>query len=88
MSKNFCHAINYGFLSLRYPNEYPQVMVNPEDVSDYASRSGDCYVNGQVQVINTAMNDSNELSTQSSTVTVSCDCNDPENYNFKDEGKF
>ena len=55
-------------------------MVEPEDVSDYASRSGDCFITDQVEY-------SNEYS-MNATVTVYCDCNDPENYNFKDEGKF
>ena len=87
MSKSYCHGVNYQILSFRYPNEYPQVTVDPKDVSGYASRSGDCFVTDQLQVMSTVMNDSNELSL-TSTVTVHCDCNDPENYNFKDEGKF
>ena len=62
-------------------------MIDPQDVSNYASRSGDCFITEQVQY-STLMNTySNEYS-MDSTVTVSCDCNDPENYNFKDEGKF
>ena len=78
MSKAYCHGINYQILSSRYPNEYPEVTVDPKDVSGYASRSRDCFVTDQLQVMNTVMNDI--------LVTVSCDCNDPENYNFKDEG--
>ena len=59
-------------------------MIDPQDVSNYASRSGDCFITEEVQ---TSVLYSNEYSL-GSTVTVSCDCNDPENYNFKDEGKF
>ena len=82
VSKTYCHGVNYGLLSLLYPNEYPVVMVEQEDVSGYASRSGDC--SGQIQYsmngIDTQMN--------SVSMTVHCDCSDPENYKFKDEGKF
>ena len=59
-------------------------MIGPIYVSDYASRSGDCFITDQIQ---TSVLYSNEYS-MDLTVTVYCDCNDPENYNFKDEGKF
>ena len=78
VSKSYCHGVNYGILSLLYPNEYPEF--DPEDVSDYASRSGDCFITDEVQYVNEY--------NMNTTVTVYCDCNDPENYDFKDEGKF
>ena len=56
------------------------MMFEQEDVSDYASRSGDCFITGQIPYSNVfGMN---------ITLTVNCDCSDPENYKFKDEGKF
>ena len=82
LSKSFCHGVNYEILSSLYPNEYPEVMIELEDIrgeledmlediSGYASRSGDCFITGQIL-----------------TFTVHCDSCDPENYKFKDEGKF
>ena len=81
VSKTYCHGVNYGLLSLLYPNEYPVVMVEQEDVSGYASRSGDC--SGLIQL-------KSRYHTMHSAITVPvhCDCSDPENYKFKDEGKF
>merc|ERR1712168_207724 len=56
-------------------------MVDQEDVSDYASRSGDCFITDQIQY-----NTLNGTETRiNSTITVNCDCSDPENYKFKDK---
>ena len=60
------------------------MMVDQEDVSDYASRSGDCFITDQIQYSTLNSTDTH----MNSTITVNCDCSDPENYNFKDEGKF
>ena len=60
------------------------MMVEQEDIIDYASRGGDCFIT-QIEKIGTGNGTDIHMN---NTFTVHCDCSDPENYKFKDEGKF
>ena len=69
-----CNGLIYAILATDDPKEYPLANEGPmaRPISKYSSNGGDC-----------------TITEDGSSMTVhNCDCSDPKNYNFEDEGRF
>ena len=75
--KAFCNKVNYAILANDNPIEYPlSSEIQPLKPGDYSSKDGTCTIN-----------ESYGDMIREKEVPM-CDCSDPENYNFLNEGKF
>ena len=74
-----CNQLLYGILSNENSKEYPLSNILGI-VSDYSSSCGYCTI---PQDLGTHFS-----STERNFTYSNCDCSDPKNYNFKDEGRF
>ena len=76
MAKTMCNNVIYAILANDDPKEYPLAKDGPmaSPISTYSSNGSACTI-GEPQ--------------HGSFMTVQyCDCSDPKNYNFEDEGRF
>ena len=81
MDKDLCHIMNYELLSIEDPKEYPSSMDPSNSLKIYSSDGGSCTYN--------LHDDSVDYETYNFEATIQdCDCSDPKNYDFYDEGRF
>ena len=74
MAKSMCNNVIYLILANDDPKEYPLAQDGPmaNPISTYSSNGGAC-----------------TITEDGSSMTLhNCDCSDPKNYNFYDQGRF
>ena len=74
MDKTMCNSLIYAILANDDPKEYPLANDGPmgKPISKYSPDGGACTITED----------------GSSTTVQNCDCSNPKNYNFEDEGRF
>ena len=83
--KLWCNEANYAILAYGNPNEYPLSTGSPFyslKPGDFSSEDNSCTI-GESSV---SMS-SSSMSSGPFIISM-CDCSDPENYNFYDQGRF
>ena len=91
MAKMFCSNIIYAILANDDPNAYPLAEEGPmaDPISTYSSNDGACTFDGIMKTCSSSGGGEETCTESTESVTqANCDCSDPENYNFEDEGRF
>ena len=86
MAKSMCDSLIYSILANDDPKEYPLAKDGPMKypISTYSSNSGACTYEATM----TACYNDECTESKLSMTQQDCDCSDPKNYNFEDEGRF
>ena len=86
MAKTMCDNIIYAILANENPKEYPLAKDGPmgSPISTYSSKNGDCTYDATM----TACSYDECTESKLSITQPDCDCSDPKNYIFYDQGRF